>query len=492
MQEPMQSRFTIDEMLRIIDKGLPKTTHPKHILIIGAGMAGLVSASLLKNAGHHVKILEANCRVGGRIETVRMQDTGLYLDVGAMRIPYIHTLTMAYIKKFGLQVNPFINRNETDIIYANGRKTTLQQYEKDPSILRYPVTMNEEGKTSEELLLLAVQPIIDFIKRDPDKNWTIVEKEFGMYSMAAFLKHHPYQYKTYFSPAAIEMIGVLLDLEGFQERSVVEVLRFLYILQQETGFCEIVGGNDALPKAFLPQLQDDIVYNQKLMKLHQHENGVTAYLRHEETYEYSSITGDLVITTIPFSTMRFVEIDPFDSVSHGKWRAIRELHYMAATKIGIQFKSRFWEEQGQKGGRIITDLPIRYAYYPSYGIGSKGPAMMLGSYTWSYDALLWDGLSKHDRIYYTLQNLATILGGQVYDEFISGIAKNWALDPYALGGFAIFQPSQETELQPYVAKPEGKIFFAGDHTTLTHGWIQGAIESGIRAAAEVNQLRVTE
>lgn len=250
MQEPMQSRFTIDEMLRIIDKGLPKTTHPKHILIIGAGMAGLVSASLLKNAGHHVKILEANCRVGGRIETVRMEDTGLYLDVGAMRIPYIHTLTMAYIKKFGLQVNPFINRNETDIIYANGRKTTLQQYEKDPSILRYPVAMNEEGKTSEELLLLAVQPIIDFVKIDPDKNWAIVEKDFGKYSTAQFLKHHPYQYNTYFSPVTIEMIGVLLDLEGFLERAFVETLRFIYILQQENGFCEITGGNDQLPKAF--------------------------------------------------------------------------------------------------------------------------------------------------------------------------------------------------------------------------------------------------
>lgn len=490
MRVHTQYGVTTDEMVRIIDKGLPKTVAPKQIIVIGAGMAGLVSASLLKSAGHDVKILEANNRIGGRIETIRMEDTGLYLDVGAMRIPYIHTLTMAYIRKFGLQVTPFINRNETDIIYVNGRKTTLRQYEKNPSVLRYPVAMNEEGKTSEELLLLAVQPILDFIKRNPDKNWEIVEKDFGKYSTAQFLKYHPYQYNTYFSPVTIEMIGVLLDLEGFLERSFVETLRFLYILQEERGFCEITGGNDQLPKAFLPQLQDHIIYNQKLMKLHQHEKGVTAYCRHEKTFEYSSITGNLVIITIPFSTMRFVEIDPFDSVSHEKWKAIRELHYMAATKIGIQFKSRFWEEQGQLGGRIITDLPIRYAYYPSHGIGSKGPAMMLGSYTWSYDALLWDGLSKGDRIYYTLQNLATILGDQVYDEFISGVAKNWTLDPYALGGFAIFQAGQETELQPAIVKPEGKIYFAGDHTTLYHGWIQGAIESGIRTAVEVNQLVV--
>ncbi|WP_459501189.1 flavin monoamine oxidase family protein [Bacillus sp. C1] len=490
MQAHIQSRFTINEMLTIIDKGLPKPVQPKQIIIIGAGMAGLVSASLLKSAGHHVKILEANNRVGGRIETFRIEGTELYFEMGAMRIPYVHTLTMAYIKKFGLQVAPFINRRETDIIYANGRKTTLKQYETNPSILRYPVAMNEEGKTSEELLLLAMRPIIEFIRKDPNKNWAIVEKDFGKYSTAQFLKYYTYQYNTNFSPVAIEMMGVLLDLDGFLERAFVETLRYIYTLQEESGFCEIPGGNDQLPKAFLPQLQDDIIYNQKLMKLHQNEKGVTAYCRHEETFEYSSITGDLVIVTIPFSTMRFVEIDPFDSISHDKWRAIRELHYMAATKIGIQFKSRFWEEQGQLGGRIITDLPIRYAYYPSHGIGSKGPAMMLGSYTWSYDALLWDGLSKGDRIYYTLQNLATILGSQVYDEFMSGVVKNWTLDPYALGGFAIFQAGQETELHAAIIKPEGKIYFAGDHTTLYHGWIQGAIESGIRAAVEVNQLSV--
>lgn len=87
---------------------------------------------------------------------------------------------------------------------------------------------------------------------------------------------------------------------------------------------------------------------------------------------------------------------------------------------------------------------------------------------------------KRDRIYYTLQNLATILGGQVYDEFMSGISKSWTLDPYALGGFALFQAGQESELQPVIVKPEGRIYFAGDHTTLYHGWIQGAIESGVR------------
>ena len=82
--------------------------------------------------------------------------------------------------------------------------------------------------------------------------------------------------------------------------------------------------------------------------------------------------------------------------------------------------------------------------------------MMLGSYTWSYDALLWDGLSKGDRIYYALHNLATILGGQVYDEFISGISKSWTLDPYALGGFALFKQVKNLSCNQRLSNQRGE------------------------------------
>ena len=74
--------------------------------------------------------------------------------------------------------------------------------------------MNEVGKTSEELLLLAVQPIINFIKRTQRK-LGCCSKGFWEILYRAILKYHPYQYNTYFSPVTIEMIGVLLDLEGF-------------------------------------------------------------------------------------------------------------------------------------------------------------------------------------------------------------------------------------------------------------------------------------
>lgn len=86
-----------------------------------------------------------------------------------MRIPNTHSLTLEYIKKFKLPTNLFINRTPMDIIYANGIQTRLDMFERNPSILKYPVSPNERGKTAEELLLFVIQPFIDFVKQDPKK-----------------------------------------------------------------------------------------------------------------------------------------------------------------------------------------------------------------------------------------------------------------------------------------------------------------------------------
>jgi monoamine oxidase len=161
---------------------------------------------------------------------------------------------------------------------------------------------------------------------------------------------------------------------------------------------------------------------------------------------------------------------------------------MASSKIAIEFKSRFWEKAGQRGGKSITELPIRFTYYPSYGIGTNGPAVIIASYTWADEALTLESLTQRELIQYALMNLAEIFGHQVYSEFVTGASFSWSKNPYSCGAFTSFEPGQDRELYPYVSKPEGRVHFAGEHTGLTHGWIQGAIESGIRVADEVNDL----
>lgn len=182
-----QEVLSMEEMINVIQNGLTKTNSPKKVTIIGGGISGLVSASLLKEAGHQVTIIEANRRIGGRIYTKREPFLGYqYAELGAMRIPSFHHLTFALINKFNLQVNDFINSTPNDLIFVNNVLTNQKSYETNPDLLNYPVAPNEKGKTAIELLESAIGPLVEFINQDPEKNWNTVIDKFDQYSMENF------------------------------------------------------------------------------------------------------------------------------------------------------------------------------------------------------------------------------------------------------------------------------------------------------------------
>jgi monoamine oxidase len=112
--------------------------------------------------------------------------------------------------------------------------------------------------------------------------------------------------------------------------------------------------------------------------------------------------------------------------------------------------------------------------------------VILASYTWSEDAQRWGSLKPDDRIMQALDDVAEI-HPQVTKEFEVGTSWMWHDDEFAGGAFALFDPGQQTLLHNEIVKPEGRIHFAGEHASLYHAWIQGAFESGLRAAVAVHQ-----
>ncbi|GGE09004.1 hypothetical protein GCM10011571_07940 [Marinithermofilum abyssi] len=139
------------------------------------------------------------------------------------------------------------------------------------------------------------------------------------------------------------------------------------------------------------------------------------------------------------------------------------------------------------GGKAVSDLPLRFTYYPGYGIGSSEPGVVLASYTWEDDTLPWDNLSDSERVQEALKEMAVIHGEQVFREFDKGVSFSWLRHPYTGGAFSFFKPEQETELAPHICRPEGRVHFAGEQASTHHAWMHGAIESGILAAWEFQQ-----
>jgi monoamine oxidase len=467
------------ELLRVATEGLdPGPGMRKRVIIVGAGMAGLVAGFELARQGHEPVILEAQNRVGGRIYTLRDFAPGLYAEAGAMRIPRIHQLTLEYCRLFGLTVRPFLMDNHRAPIYLAGRRMTFEQLNRDPDLIPFDLSPSERGRTYADLWDEATREVREFYDREGEAAHAVLGERYDSFSIRDFLKQRG------FSEGAIELYGIMSFREANMGASVVELLREI-IGHAFEDMQEIAGGMDQLPNAFYHHLRRHVRLGAQVTAIAQDREQVTVHYR-TASGVYSQ-TGDYCICTIPFGVLRHLDFTP--PLSKGKYRAIRSLNYNPSTKILLQVRDRFWEETGGVGGATPTDLPIRRIVYPSHAPVDEDRGVLLASYTWGQDAARWGALTPDDRIALALKDVAKI-HPKIREHFEGGASHAWYSDPYAVGAFALFEPGQESTLQPDIVKPEGRVHFAGEHCSLWHAWIQGALESGIRAATAIHETPV--
>jgi monoamine oxidase len=391
-----------------------------------------------------------------------------------MRIPRTHQLTLAYIGKFGLATGDFTMDNPKAYYFIGGHRMRISEANANPSLLGFETSEPERHRTAGDLWTEAIRPLVELLHKKGESAWEEIVAKYDQFSTREFLDSRGW------SEGAIEMYGLLANQEAVMNASFLEVFREdagdFY-----TNMLEIEGGGDRLPHSFLPELRANIRFGAKMFAISQSPDDVTVFYRTAAGRD--QVTGDYAIITVPFPVLRHVEVlKPF---SRAKQRAIRQLHYDASAKILFQCRRRFWEEDdGIFGGGTITDLPIRNLYYPDHG-RETGRGVILASYTWSQDAQRWGSLSEEDRIEEALEDVSQI-HPQILREFEVGASWMWHDDEFAGGAFALFDPGQQTLLHDQIVAPEGRIHFAGEHASLYHAWIQGAIESGLREAIAIH------
>ncbi|ETW75055.1 hypothetical protein HETIRDRAFT_456507 [Heterobasidion irregulare TC 32-1] len=189
-----------------------------------------------------------------------------------------------------------------------------------------------------------------------------------------------------------------------------------------------------------------------------------------------------VISTISLSCLRMVDTSHC-KFSWGLQTAIRSLHYATSTKVTIKFNERWWERMGQVGGVSNTDRPTRAVVYPSYGIGGTD-ATMIVSYTWAQDVSRFSPFSgnrdsEKAPLDVISRDLADMHGTKDHNDLRNLVSDH--------GAFAHFGPGQFSQLYPQVTKPaaNGKLHFAGEATSVYHGWVVSALNSAARAIYEL-------
>jgi monoamine oxidase len=194
----------------------------------------------------------------------------------------------------------------------------------------------------------------------------------------------------------------------------------------------IRGGNDLLPTRLAEKVgMDNILLKRQVTRIEHGDAGVTVTFMNGDTEE--SLAADYLVSGIPFTTLRNVEVSP--PFSDEKTRAIDELFMMNAGRGYIQTKTRFWEEMGVHGLKIAkTDTKIERLWNLSEVIGGDSPKGMIVSYTQDANANAYCGLSPDERESYTLDEVAKFWP-QIKDEKVAFYHYCWKEDPWVMGAW---------------------------------------------------------
>ncbi len=448
----------------------------KRVIVLGAGLAGLSSAYQLTRAGHDVTILEARTRAGGRVHTLREPFAdGLHAEAGAMFIPESHDLVMRYVRLLGLQFTAVADERRVPVYYLEGRRI-------NPAGMRggdWPLELSPEEKRlgldgmTEKYVISALKEF----REASSPGWPPEAlKKYDRMTYAEFLRSRGA------STDAVRLLRLNdadLTGDGVDHVSALMVLREAALNLNSGRLFTINGGTDLLPKALAARLAAKILYGSEVTSVEQDEREARVIYLRAGTPE--RVVADYVVCALPFSVLERIAVSP--QFSEGKRRAIHELPYTSAARVYLQSRREFWTSEGL-GVSAYTDLPVMAIINST--LNQAGARGVIETYTAGAQARRVTAMKEAERIQFTLSQVEKVYPA-IRKNFEGGASVCWDKDEWARGAYSWFKPGQMTELLPHIARPEGRIHFAGEHASAWPGWMQGAFQSGHRAAREIDE-----
>ena len=462
----------------------------KRVVVLGAGIAGLVAAWELSQAGWDCVVLDASDRVGGRNLTVRGGDVlqegalrqkvcfdredHLYANLGPARIPHHHRALLAYCKAFDVPLEVFTNDNRGALLHNSGG------FDGKPVRARRVVT-DVRGYISELLAKAVGGGALDQELTAEDKeNILKMLKEFGD------LKEESLAYEGSSragyggrdnaglagggEPEAPLDLRELLTSDFWRYK-----LHFSHFLNQSPTLLEPVGGMDAIPRAFEKRIGHLVRLGCRVQQLRRTRTGVRILYRNAQgTTE--TVEGDFAVCTIPAPVLKDIPSD----FSPATRQAIQALEFQDSAKIAFQARRRFWEEdQAIYGGISWTDQDITQIWYPASGYHRK-KGVVIGAYIWSREpALRYAGLTGEERL-----KQAMAEGEQLHPgygaEMECGVSRVWGHVPLQKGAWAKGEEKVK-EAATVLREPDGPFYFAGSQVTALAAWQEGAVLSAYAA-----------
>ena len=473
--------------------GLPLFQHVAHgaqkprVVIVGAGTAGLICAYRLQQHGITARIIEASTRVGGRMFSLRnfFPDNQL-TELGGEYIDSDHVEIRNLARELELTVK--------DLRYDNGPNGHTYFFE-------------NRLIPSDADFIDMFRPVAKAIQSDLDQ--------------MRLAKKHGAPEISYTSPHGIE-VDRLSITEWFEKRGVTgliaKVLRAAYVgeygLELDQQSClnllvsigdkapdddflifggsderfHIAEGNDSIPTRLAQRIDRGIEFDSHLESIRR-EGSVYRLAIRKETAT-TEISADIVVLALPFTILRGLDLRL--DLPEAKRRAIQELGYGTCAKLIAGFSKRVWEETSvndvridtRSSGYIFTDQDFQCCWETSRA--QSGTHALLTNFA---GGNLGKNLNQGD-----LQARASSFASQV-DRIYPGtleaytkqaVRQHWPSSPFVLGSYTCYKRGQYSTLSEAVATPVENLFFAGEHTSVEfNGYMEGAVETGQRAAREV-------